>query len=206
MRDSPRVRKPRRILLVLGAAAAVASGPAGWLVTDALERDNDFCNACHLEPGLPLHRQIRDDFDVRPVVNLVGVHASAETPRFTDGFRCIDCHGGVGALGKARVKVLAAKDAFWWVVGHFDEPTEMVWPLRDEDCAQCHATFKDPDPRAPSPAFHELVVHNAALGVACVECHLSHTTGGSEDLYYLQPTHVRAQCAECHSDFAQAQN
>ena len=52
-----------------------------------------------------------------------------------------------------------------------------------------------------NPPFHALAVHNAALGVSCVECHLSHTPGGRQDLYYLQPAHVRGQCARCHPAF-----
>jgi len=195
-------------LLVVG----LVTGPAGWLVTDALESRNDFCNACHLEPGVVLHAQIREDFDAQPVVNLASLHAAAGLgpgagPGESGGaasdreFRCIDCHGGVGLLGKARTKVLAAKDAFWYVVGHFDEPDGMAWPLREEDCRQCHASFDPPDPEATDPAFHALGLHNVELGVGCVACHQTHGTGGLEDLYYLHPSTVRRECARCHSEY-----
>ena len=50
-------------VLLLAALAGLMMAPLGWWVTDRLEADNDFCNACHLEPGLPLHEQIRRDFD-----------------------------------------------------------------------------------------------------------------------------------------------
>jgi len=194
-----------RILLLLGIAGAVA-GPAGWVGTDLLEQDNDFCNACHLAPGTPLHIGIRRDFDRRPVASLAGLHAAARHPRRPAEqaeFRCIDCHGGVGPIGRARTKLLAAKDGFWWAVGHFDEPDGMAWPLLDADCRQCHDDFAQAEARAgePNPPFHALSVHNAALGVSCVSCHLSHEPGGLEELYYLQPEHVRGRCAECHADF-----
>jgi nitrate/TMAO reductase-like tetraheme cytochrome c subunit len=197
-------RRTTRILLVLGVAGLVAA-PVGWFGSDALEQDNDFCNACHLEPGVPLHIDIRENFDARPVSSLAAIHARASHPRRPESepFRCIDCHGGASFLGKARTKVLAAKDGFWWAVGHFEEPTEMAWPLLDEDCQQCHEDFSEAEARAdePNPPFHALGVHNVALGMTCVECHRSHDPGGSEELYYLHPAHVRSQCAECHGEF-----
>jgi nitrate/TMAO reductase-like tetraheme cytochrome c subunit len=192
MRDSP-------------VRAGGVAAPVGWFGTDHLEQDDDFCNACHLEPGVPLHIDIRRDFDARPPVNLAGLHARSLHPRraASEPFRCIDCHGGVGFLGKARTKLLAAKDGFWWAVGHFDEPQEMAWPLRDEDCRQCHPDFPKSEGGADdsNPPFHALGVHNVALGVSCVECHQSHAAGGSEAFYYLRPAHVRAQCARCHTEF-----
>lgn len=189
-------------------AAALVLGPTGWLVTDALESENDFCTACHLEPGVPLHKTIRANFDARPNVNLAGLHASvgaeaepgAANARARE-FRCIDCHGGVGLVGKVRAKVLAAKDAFWYVVGHFEEPERMSSPLVEEDCRQCHPSFAPPARDAANPAFHALGLHNVELGVLCVECHVTHGTGGLEDLYYLRPSHVRTQCARCHSEY-----
>ena len=132
---------------------------------------------------------------------LAGAHAAVMRPA-GGPFLCIDCHGGVGLLGRARVKVLAGKDAFWWAVGHFEEPTGMRWPLWDADCRQCHPNFGEgTDATSANPPFHALGVHNVELGVSCVECHLSHETGGGEDLYHLRPVRVRAQCARCHAEF-----
>ena len=122
-------RGGRRGWLAAGALAAVVLAPAGWVVSDRLEQNNDFCNACHLEPGRPLHDRIRGDFDARPPANLAAAHAHAGNRDRDDGaFRCIDCHGGVGLVGRARVKALAAKDAFWYAAGRFEEPDSMRWP------------------------------------------------------------------------------
>jgi hypothetical protein len=201
-------RRPRRgLVLGLGGIAAlgVLSAPIGWMVTDRLERDDDFCNACHLASGTPLHREIRRGFDARPPVSLAGAHGAArvdDAPGPKRAFRCIDCHGGVGWLGRARVKALAAKDAFWYVVGHFEEPDSMRWPLRDADCTRCHERFDEAEaPAWRSPRFHQLAVHNADLGVGCVECHLVHEPGGDADAHFLHATHVRTQCARCHPEF-----
>ena len=191
-------RVHRASWLVLAIVAGAASIATGWLVTDHLEQDNDFCNACHLDSGVVLHRDIRLDFDEVPAMRLAAAHASA-----ADGpFRCIDCHGGVSFAGRARVKALAAKDAFFYVAGRFEEPDHMRWPLWDEDCAQCHPSFEESDPRAgEATRFHQLGVHNVELGVDCVECHLSHERVGGDAPYHLQVTQARAQCARCHAEF-----
>jgi nitrate/TMAO reductase-like tetraheme cytochrome c subunit len=187
------------LLVVLGAGL----GAGGWALSDVLEQDNDFCNRCHLSENVPLHEAIRHDFDGRPPANLAALHASHPVEKRPDSpaMRCIDCHGGVSWAGRARVKLLAAKDAFWWVTGRFDEPTHMASPLWDEDCRQCHERFdSSPDEYGNSP-FHSLDVHNSALGVDCVECHTAHEVGGSPDSYFLQTAHIRRQCGRCHAEF-----
>jgi hypothetical protein len=189
----------------VATASAALLAPAGWHGSDALERQNDFCNACHLGAGTPLHQGIRDDFDAAPARTLAAAHALAGVQaRHEDpAFRCIDCHGGVGFLGKARVKLLAAKDALVWLTGRFEEPDHMAWPLLDADCRQCHDDFADssePGPGGVVP-FHALPVHNAVLEVDCVECHNSHDAGGEVDYDFLHPQHVRHQCARCHTRF-----
>lgn len=213
----PRARR-RRLVRALGGVAVlgVLSAPIGWVVTDRLERDNDFCNACHLPSGVPLHRDVRRDFEARPAASLAALHADAglradagaggASAGRARAFRCIDCHGGVSWLGRARVKALAAKDAFWYGVGHFEEPDGMRWPLWDEDCTQCHDAFDEsPAPSWRSPRFHQLPVHNVELGVACVECHLVHDPGGDADAGFLHASQVRTQCARCHPEFEDAE-
>jgi nitrate/TMAO reductase-like tetraheme cytochrome c subunit len=191
-----------RVLLGAGFVAAL-SAPVGWVVTDRLERDNDFCNACHLTPTRPLHEAVRRDFDARPPASLAGLHGAARLDdRGGRAFRCIDCHGGVSFVGRARVKLLAGLDAFWYVTGHFEEPEGMAWPLWDEDCRQCHARFDEsPAESWQSPRFHQLPVHNVELGVDCVECHLVHEAGGAPEHDFLHASRVRTQCARCHSEF-----
>ena len=190
------------VLAVVGIAAA----PAAWWITDRLEEDNDFCNACHLSAELPLHIDLRRDFDAMPATSLSAAHAHSarhvETDREVRDFRCIDCHGGSGLAGRARVKLLAAKDAFWYAVGHFEEPTQMRWPLWDGDCTQCHASFVETEPEAwENPRFHQLAVHNTELGVDCVECHQVHDRQGAPDAYFLVAAEVRSQCFRCHPEF-----
>ena len=192
----------KRVALVAIAAAAVGV-PLGWVISDRLEENNDFCNACHLTPDTPLHRELRRDFDDTVPSSLAGAHGiAAVAGRADTAFRCIDCHGGASWTGRARVKALAAKDAFWYVVGHFEEPDGMRWPLWDEDCVQCHSAFDESEAAEwKTPRFHQLAVHNVELGVDCVECHKVHDGGGNSDAYFLDAPWVRTQCARCHSAF-----
>lgn len=194
----------RRAAAVLAAVPIVAAS-AGWVVTDRFERDNDFCNACHLGPGVPLHQAVRDDFETRPAETLAGAHAVAGVPGRDAGFRCIDCHGGTGLVGRARVKALAARDAFWYVVGHFEEPDGMRWPLWDEDCRKCHATFDEGAAGLAwqTPRFHQVPLHNVDLGVDCVSCHQSHEPGGNALAHFIHAESVRVQCARCHPELGE---
>lgn len=181
----------------------MVAAPVGWFTTDALERDDDFCNACHLSEDVPLHIDIRRDFDERPPATLAALHAASplDARPQDPAFRCIDCHGGASFVGRARVKALAAKDAFFWAIGRFDEPTHMAWPLWDEDCSKCHGGFAVKAAEFEEPAFHDLAVHNVELGVGCVECHQSHVDGGNPDAYFLSAADVRRQCNRCHPEF-----
>ena len=187
------------IVTVAGVALCV-----GWFATDWLESKNDFCNACHLPGGAVLHENIREGFDSRPVRNLAGVHG-ASRGGFENGdreFRCIDCHGGVGWMGRAKVKLLAGKDAMVWMTGDFDEPDHMQYPLGENDSRQCHEELAtDPNDESESLRFHDLSVHNVDLGVVCVEFHTIHDGGNESATFYLDTTGVRAQCARCHSEY-----
>jgi|GEM_PF-292834 len=193
----------RRRWLGIAGVAGIVAFPVGWVVSDRLEQNNDFCTSCHLEPGVPLHAELRRAFDASPVTNLASVHAGAKAPGHAGDFRCIDCHGGASWTGRIRVKALAAKDAFWYALGRFEEPHEMAWPLWDEDCKKCHSSFDAPPSEDwETPRFHELPVHNVDLGTDCVVCHRSHATGGNPDGFFLDPRYVEPECGRCHQRYS----
>lgn len=197
--------------IAIGLAGLVAAVSAGWFATDALEANNDFCTACHLPTGSVLHQELRESFDAQPVHNLAGVHGAAkrEYEFGVRAFRCIDCHGGVGWVGRVKVKLLAAKDAMVWATGDFDEPDHMEYPLGEADCRQCHREFSlEVDAELAAEVefirFHGSSVHNVDLGVVCVECHSVHVGGDDKATFYLEATSVRQQCARCHSEYQEA--
>lgn len=181
----------------------------GWHVSDRLEQDNDFCNACHLTADRPLHLDIRRDFDGAPPATLAALHGAARVEARSEdpAFRCIDCHGGASFVGRLRVKALAAKDAAVYLTGRFEEPRSMRFPLWDEDCRKCHGSFRAAasdaaGETAGATPFHALAVHNTNLGVGCVECHTVHERGGNREAYFLDAAVVRTQCARCHAELA----
>lgn len=194
----------RRGLLAAAGLAGLAAGALGWVVTDRLERRNTFCVSCHLTPETPLHEAKLAGLRARPPETLAAAHGAAgvEASGGEREFRCIDCHGGTGALGRMRVKALSARDAFWYVAGHFEEPERMRFPLWDSDCRPCHGDLGAEGRAAPGeePAFHDLAVHNHELGVSCVTCHVAHERDGLEGFHFLHPSRVRAQCASCHPE------
>ncbi len=200
----------RRALLIASIAAA-ASAPLGWWATDRLEANDAFCTSCHLASGTKLHADNAADFAARLALSLAVAHAAAGNDAHADGaFRCIDCHGGTGFVGRARVKALSLRDGLIYLTGRFAEPHGMSWPLRDEDCRRCHREFASTSAASEdasasfegseAPAFHALSVHNRALGVACVGCHLAHERGGLANHNFLHPEPVRAQCVRCHPE------
>ena len=194
--------------VALALASAFIGAPAGWLISDRIEQDNDFCKSCHLASGVPLHIGIRRGFDTEEPSSLAALHGRSLVVARGRGdaaaFRCIDCHGGKSFVGRVRVKALAAKDAFWYTVGHFEEPEKMSWPLWDEDCLACHTSFDEREAQGfESPRFHQLAVHNVDLGVDCVECHQVHESAGDRQAFFLVTERVRANCARCHARFGE---
>lgn len=191
------------IWLLLATTLVFLVVPAAWWTTDLLEADDDFCNSCHLSDGTPLHTEIRKDFDGRPPASLAARHADLALPERPDSpkIRCIDCHGGVGLIGRARVKLLSVKDSLLYIAGQFEEPETMTSPLWDNDCRQCHEKFPEKERGFDGEAFHNKPLHNLDLGVDCVECHTAHDVGRA-DLWFLESDHIRMRCAQCHVEYS----
>lgn len=193
------------IWLLIVVALALVAAPVAWWTTDLLQADDDFCNSCHLPSGTPLHTEIRDDFDARPTASLAARHADLDLPDRPDstGIHCIDCHGGVGLLGRARVKLLSLKDVLLYMAGRFEEPDGMSWPLWDADCRQCHPRFRGTGEGFDGEPFHDKRGHNVGLGVDCVQCHTAHDTDVDPELWFLRADRIGARCAQCHVEYAQ---
>lgn len=200
------VTNPTLILLI--AAALIAFGvPTTWWVTDRLEADNDFCNSCHLPSGVALHTEIRDDFNGRPAASLAARHAEIVLPNRPEegsGVRCIDCHGGVGLVGRAKIKLLSAKDTALYLTGRFHEPEGMGSPLPDADCRQCHPRFETKGEGFDGEAFHDKHRLIDGLSDGCVDCHTVHDATTDPDLWFLRVDHLRTRCASCHVEYAPA--
>jgi hypothetical protein len=186
------VKRGVLLLVLLGVVAA----PLGWVVSDEFESRDEFCISCHLDPDTPLHIEKFERSRSEVPGSLVAAHRAAPSQSDAE-FRCIDCHRGASPANRLRVKTVAARDTVMWAIGAFDEPDRMEHPLWDEDCAQCHETYA---PRRDD-AFHAFRAHNVGSPYRCVECHLSHTNGGSVELSYLDRGTVLPLCRSCHKEF-----
>jgi hypothetical protein len=187
-----------RLFLLSGTAIGIG---IGVVVSDRLESENDFCNACHLSADTPLHLEIRNHFDRVIPQNLAGVHGRGGVEEREDSaFRCIDCHAGSGLLERGAVKVLSARDGLRYLVGRFGEPTEMAFDLSKQTCRNCHPNFR----RSAAPgwmlrAYHGDSNHDAIDAPRCVRCHSVHETDGDAFAYFMSRERVDRQCRECHS-------
>ncbi len=185
---------PRGLRLLLAASSlGIAAGSAGWVITDRLESDNEFCVSCHLDAETPLHAAKFEELRAEPAASLAGAHRSAEA-----AFLCIDCHGGASFPNRLRVKTVAARDALSYVLGGFEEPTRMRHPLWDEDCVRCHERYA----AERDDAFHAISQHNVDFEVACVTCHRAHPQSERAEHHFIKPDVVRPVCLTCHEELA----
>jgi predicted CXXCH cytochrome family protein len=185
---------------VLGAVA-LASGTAAIAYVSHREQDNRFCIACHLPEGKRLHGELFDRYAGNPPVNLSALHKTKKETK------CIDCHGGVGVVGRGRVILLSAKDALLYVAGRFKEPERMTSPLWDLDCVKCHADYNvgafPEEGQAGGRDFHKHPDHRR-LPLACVDCHTSHVSGDPR-FRFLNNDVVLPLCQRCHKEMGKEQ-
>lgn len=184
----------------LATVVTLVLAGAGWHVSDRLEQDNDFCNACHLPGGEVLHRENREHFDRVIPSSLAGVHGRGFVEdRQDEAFRCIDCHAGSGPVERARVKLFAAMDGVRTLLGSFEEPDGMPFDLSPAVCHRCHPRFRhSAAPGWTLQAFHGRPEHDGRDAPACVRCHAVHETDGDPFAYFLRRERVDAICAGCH--------
>jgi hypothetical protein len=188
----------RLVYAVLFAAALCA---AAWGVSDRLEQQNDFCNACHLPDGTTLHLETREDFERVIPVDLAGVHGRGWVEEREDpAFRCIDCHAGSGPWERTRVKLLAARDAVRYAVGSFEEPKGMPFQLSPATCQRCHPGFRhSAAPGWTLEAYHGHPDHDGPEAPRCVACHAVHEKDGDAFAYFMARERIDARCRHCHA-------
>lgn len=188
--------------LAIAGVVALVTGITAIAYVSHREQDNRFCVACHLPDGERLHGALFDRYEARPPVDLSAMHKAK------DDVKCIDCHGGVGAVGRSRVVLLSAWDALRYVSGHFREPERMNLPLWDQDCLQCHAEYNlGPFPeggQAGGKDFHRHPDHRT-LPMTCVECHTSHVAGEPR-IGFLNNNVVLPLCQRCHEEMGHEQD
>jgi len=173
-----------------------------WIGSDRLERNNDYCNSCHLNPDTPLHSEIRERFELVIPRNLAGVHGRGWVEDREDpAFRCVDCHSGSGPLERLRIKLISARDGVRYVIGDFEEPETMSFDLRSATCLRCHPNFRhSAAPGWTVQAYHgrEAHSHERVDSPRCVLCHTVHEADGDAIAYFMNRQRVDNQCRVCH--------
>ncbi len=159
----------------------------GAAITDRLEQDNRFCVACH-RPENPLHAKVYKSF--YPVdgtlLTLAGAHNAS--------VKCIDCHIGADRKDYLVVKAMAAWDMGRWVIGAYQDPEGLRYPLGDRTCLKCHPDGGQ-NPKI-AKAFHNALYHRDPRN-GCSDCHRSHLEAPAE-MRFLQSVIVKPLCDQCH--------
>jgi predicted CXXCH cytochrome family protein len=190
----PRTRLLKALLWIAatlaGTLLAVTAGVKG---VDHLESGRNFCNACHLPDGTPLHAgKLRIALE-RPRLDLTGVH-------FRDAlqgrFACADCHRGAGWQERTHVLWGAAVNTLRYLAGSFREPERLARPILNVACTGCHG---EPTRQGDPARFHGSLAHLAQHNVPCTDCHRGHTaaTEPAPASLALRQAAQRV-CARCH--------
>ena len=186
------------VLIALGLFMSAAS------ITTAVELENQdtFCASCHTEPETTFYARS----EAEPS-DLASAHASAET-----AVRCIDCHSGVGAVGRAASLAQGAADLSAFVLGSYEQPAPTTQPVGEEGCTKCHLAptsdgLADSELALKSKSHYHLAEYAAAWLAAypdprgtCAVCHVSHSEGARESQQWSPRPAVNAACDDCHAD------
>lgn len=181
-------RRAVRIGLALLLSLAALGGSTLWGV-QRLERDNSFCNSCHVG-GRALHTDQYFQLTTGGGGTLAARHAGARVGAPPGhGMRCVDCHRGVSLGAKVRLQGTALADMLVHLAGRGVEPEALSYPMPDANCAACHAPIE-------GGRFHRIRAHAPGLPVRCTSCHPAHRPGPGPAR--TPPELLAEQCARCH--------
>lgn len=174
--------------IFLGLAALV--GSVGFVSYQ--EQDDTFCASCHTQPETQFYQRALLAVAQQNAPDLASFHHRKKD------IRCIDCHVGEGALGRAAVVSIAAWDAFKYYTRLARQPAVVVIPVQNEACTKCHLD----DIRKPGFENHE---HNKYFDpkenppvIACTHCHVTHRPGDEKQAYQFRDA-ILPRCEYCHA-------
>ncbi|MEW5719870.1 MAG: hypothetical protein AB1817_14675 [Chloroflexota bacterium] len=178
--------------LTLGAGIVVIAIAVSVLYVSHQEQANEFCASCHTEPQVEYLARYMRAVERESAEDLAAFHYRKQ------GIRCIDCHGGVGITGRARVLVFAARNAFKQYTGFAQQPVVLALPLPNQACLKCH------EPKMREPGF-ENHMHNKPYynpepvpAIRCTDCHPAHRSGDERAAFLFRAT-ILPRCEFCHA-------
>lgn len=189
-----------RRLAIIGFSLLIFAA-AGIGVGLRLEERDAFCASCHTEPESTFYqRSLATPSDL----------ASAHAHLGTEAVRCIDCHSGVGAAGRAGSLAQGAWDLARFLVGDYEQPAHTTNPVGDAGCLKCHtppggeALTAYALPFASSEHYHrasylnEWASRDADPYGTCSFCHVAHTEGTIVERHFTPQVATNDGCNDCH--------
>jgi hypothetical protein len=196
----PKLSRKNILPLALVAAFVFVLLSAGGFAFAASQEENDsFCASCHTQPETTYYQRSLD----AAAVDLASAHRQEST-------RCIDCHSGMGVIGRVSAELMGAQNAFKWYTGTASQPAPLLYLIGDNNCLKCHADVltekHDIDSRTvnfgPKGHYHTYLTQwkeadsNAA---ACTDCHFGHELGSVSENSWVIPASVQRDCEACHA-------
>lgn len=190
-------KKKKRVipkwLIVSGAVIAVVAlitMIGGTAYALHIEENDGFCASCHTQPETTYFNQST----AAPPSSLAAFHA--QIPRAS--VRCIDCHSGGGALGRATGLMQGQADLVAYLSGHYHDPAVTLSKLGDDSCLKCHDQISQP--RGINNHFHQFLARWQQIdpnAKGCIDCHTAHSTTADVQAFLTRDT-VTAVCDDCH--------
>ena len=177
-------------VVMLGGVILVVGGVG---VSLALENQDAFCASCHTEPEATYYQQ---STQANPVT-LAAFHRQKKTA-------CIDCHSGIGVLGRSEGLAQGAQDLIAFIGGRYHSPAISLNPLSDDSCLKCHQNISQSRPsgsRATNGHYHLFLPRWQAAdpqAAHCITCHTAHTHG-LDGLQFMRQGVAARVCDDCHT-------
>ena len=171
-----------------GLGLAIVLVVSGFTFAATKETHDSFCASCHTQPESTFYQR---SVDAQPV-DL----ASAHKPKNT---RCIDCHSGVGVVGRIQAELLGAHNALAYYTHTAVQPAKLTRAISDASCLKCHENVLTDN--SFNNHFHAFLPRWQAVdpnAATCISCHGGHTTDGSAQLMYLNNSTAGKECNSCH--------
>jgi predicted CXXCH cytochrome family protein len=191
-RKSFRLRLPFHFsltVLLLVAVGILVFIVGSFSVAAGMEEHDSFCASCHTQPESDYYGRSQ----AANPIDLASFHATKQT-------RCIECHSGVGTLGRASAIMLGARNAVAYYTGTAKQPAPLTVPVGDDHCLKCHASVYNATDF--NNHFHNLLPRWQAAApnsaASCVDCHSSHTTDGNTQTSFLSQAKTDQVCQSCH--------
>jgi nitrate/TMAO reductase-like tetraheme cytochrome c subunit len=174
------------LLIVCGVALLFTAG--GFTFAATKETHDTFCASCHTQPESTFYQRSVD----AQAVDLASAHTAKNV-------RCIDCHSGVGVVGRITAELLGAHNALAFYTGTAVQPAILTRPVGDNSCLKCH---QDVTVRADfNNHFHAFLSRWQAFdpnAATCVSCHGGHTTTADAQTRFVDQNTAQNVCEACH--------